>query len=399
MGAGWIRGHVLTPRPEGGLIWRPDAIVGWDDDGRLIAQQGTGGGGPLLVPGFVDVHVHLPQYRVRGRFHEKLLPWLRNHIWPEEERFAERSYREGVTREFRDGLIANGTTSAMVYGSPEADSTHAVLQDLAPLTIKGGDVLMDRNSPPALLRDRDESLQDAAAHAGDYGERYALTPRFAPTCSDELMAGCGALLASTDARLQTHLAENEDEIAWVAELHPEDRSYLAVYDRHGLLGPRSIFGHGVHLDDADLDRLAATGSWLAHCPTSNVALGSGRMPLERVARRGVRWALATDVGAGPDLSMLDVMHTFMEVHAEHADAGPGLALTAATWFGAQALGESRARGALVPGLQADVVALEIPGGLRRGEHGLDALGRVLAEFRGRYADAVQGVWCNGERLK
>ena len=108
-------------------------------------------GGDFITPGFIDAHVHLPQYRVRGRFRDALLPWLREHIWPEEERFAERSYREAVTTEFRLGLLAAGTTSAMVYGSPEADSVHAVLRDLAPLCIRGGDVLMDRNGPPALL--------------------------------------------------------------------------------------------------------------------------------------------------------------------------------------------------------------------------------------------------------
>ncbi|MCP4871691.1 MAG: amidohydrolase family protein [Proteobacteria bacterium] len=397
--AGWIRGHVLTPRPHGGIHFERDSLLGWDDDGRLIAQQGTGGDGPLLIPGLIDAHVHLPQYRVRGRFSEALLPWLRNHIWPEEERFAEFEYRQGVTSEFRAGLIANGTTSAMVYGSPEADSTHAVLRDLAPLTIKGGDVLMDRNSPDGLLRDRAASLVDAAAHVQEYGERYALTPRFAPTCTEELMAGCGELLAAGQVRMQTHLAENLDEVAWVAELHPDDRSYLAVYDRLGLLGPRSVFGHCIHLDDADLACMAETGSWIAHCPTSNIALGSGRMPIERVMRAGVNWALATDVGAGPDLSMLDVMRAFCEVHAEHADAGPGLALAGATWLGAQAIGESRARGALVPGKQADIVALEIPGGLGRGEHGLDALARILTTFEGRYEEAVLEVVAGGARLK
>lgn len=397
--AGWIRGHVLTPRPHGGIHFERDSLLGWNDDGRLIAQQGSGGDGPLLIPGLIDAHVHLPQYRVRGCFSEALLPWLRNHIWPEEERFAEFEYRQGVTAEFLAGLIAAGTTSALVYGSPEADSAHAVLRDLAPLCVKGGDVLMDRNSPQGLLRERVDSIADAQAHVTKYGQRYALTPRFAPTCTEALMAACGTLLAGGEARLQTHLAENLDEVAWVAELHPNDRSYLGVYDRFGLLGPRSVFGHCIHLDEVDLARMAETGSWIAHCPTSNIALGSGRMPLERVVRAGVNWALGTDVGAGPDLSMLDVMRAFCEVHAGHADAGAGLALAGATWFGAQAMGESRARGALIPGLQADVVALVIPGGLRRGEHGLDALARILVEFEGRYEDAVDAVYVNGEALK
>ena len=122
-----LRGHVLSPHPEGGLFFQRDSGLAWDSQGVLTSPTGSGGGHELLVPGLVDVHVHLPQLRVRGRFQEKLLPWLRNHIWPEEERFAERSYRAEVTREFREGLLAAGTTSAMVYGSPEGSSAFAVL--------------------------------------------------------------------------------------------------------------------------------------------------------------------------------------------------------------------------------------------------------------------------------
>ena len=395
--AGWVRGHLLTPLPTGGTKFVRSSMLGWDDDGSLVAQQGSGRDGPLLIPGLIDAHVHLPQYRVRGRFHEQLLPWLKRYIWPEEERFAERSYRAAVTSEFLAGMISAGTTSAMVYGSPEEHSTHAVLEDLAPLYTVGGDVLMDRNGPAALLRWTGQAIEDARGHAREYGDRYALTPRFVPTCTAELLAGCGEILAQSSARMQTHLAENLDECAWVAELHPEARSYLDVYARAGLLGLRSVFGHCVHLDDEDLALLAASGSWVAHCPTSNVALGSGRMELERLRRAGVRWALGTDVGAGPDLSMLDVMRCFLEVHEGHAEVSPAQALRGATLSAAEAIG-APARGALVPGWRADIVALEIPGGLRRGEGGEEALARILTEFEGRYAEAVQRVWIGGEPL-
>ncbi len=395
---GWVRGHVLTPLPTGGVRFERDSLLGWDDDGRLVAQQGTGGGGPLLIPGLIDCHVHLPQYRVRGRFHEQLLPWLKTHIWPEEERFAERSYRAEVTDEFREGLLAGGTTAAMVYGSPEEDSTHAVLEDLAPLYTVGGDVLMDRNGPASLLRPTADALEGARDHAARFGGRYAITPRFVPTCTEELMTGCGEILSGGAARLQTHLAENPDECAWVADLHPEARSYLDVYARAGLLSERSVFGHCIHLDDEDLRQLAASGAWVAHCPTSNVALGSGRMPLERLRRFGVRWALATDVGAGPDTSMLDVMRCFLEVHQGQAEVRPTHALRGATLDAASAMGAPR-RGALVPGWEADVVALEVPGGLRRSESGEDALARVLTEFEGRYEEAVRTVWIGGQVVR
>jgi len=396
--SGGIAGHVLSPGRDS-LRWERDSGLSWAN-GRL--QRGIGDDRSvhdcLLIPGLVDAHIHLPQLRVRGRFQDALLPWLRAHIWPEEERFIDRAYREAVTDEFRQGLLDRGTTSAAVYGAPMADSAHAVLQDLAPLTIRGGDVLMDQNSPEGLVRDTEGAIAETAALAAQYGDRYAVTPRFAPTCSMELMAGVGAIARSSGCFVQTHLAENLDECDWVAELFPDARSYTDVYDQAGLLGPRTLLGHCIHLDDDDLAVLAARGAWAVHCPTSNVALSSGRMPLERLQGAGVALALATDVGAGPDLSMLDVVRSATEVHRGIVDVSPTDALSLATRAGARALGEPD-RGWLVDRAIADVVALRIPGGLRRGEDGDAALARVLAEFEGRYSEAVAGVWLAGERLR
>lgn len=372
-----------------------DQRVSWEA-GR-ITDIASESGEYLLIPGLVDAHVHLPQHRVRGRFQEALLPWLREHIWPEEMRFAERDYREGCTAEFRSGLIAAGTTSAMVYGSPLGDSAYAVLEDLAPLCIKGGDVLMDRNGPDEVLRSPEAAMAESEAHLGTFGERYAITPRFVPTCSSELMTACGELLARSDARMQTHLSENLDEVAWVRDLHPEAASYTAVYAAHGLLGPRSIFGHCIHLADDELAMLAESGSWVAHCPTSNVALGSGRMPLERIRAAGIPVALATDVGAGPELSMLHVMATCLAVHRGVVDLAPTEALELATLAGSRAIGEAQ-RGAVTNGWWADVVALRIPGGLRRSDDGDSVLARIFDEFEDRWDDAIAGVVASGIRL-
>jgi guanine deaminase len=399
-----LRGAVLSPLAAGGDSFVPDGVVSFaqgvlvDTPGEPEIVGDLGRDGLLLVPGFVDVHIHLPQFRVRGQFQDALLPWLRGSIWPEEARFADRAYRASVAAEFRDALLAAGTTAAVVYGSPHEASAETVLRDLAPLTVRGGDVLMDRNSPEALARSTDEALRGAAALAGRWGDRYALTPRFVPTCTPELLRGLGGIAASTGAFVQSHVAENLDEVAWVAALHPEARSYLDVYERAGLLGPRCILGHGIHLDEDDLDRLVATGTWIAHCPTSNVALGSGRMPYGRMARRGVSIALATDVGAGPDVSMLDVMACFLAVQRDDPAVDPLLALRLATLSGARAMGEGERRGTLEPGRAADVVGLRIPGGLERGESGREVLARVLATFAGRWADAMAGVWIAGERV-
>ena len=402
---GTVGGAILTPLAAGGHRFEPDGELSFsggllvDEVGEAEAIDGLDGDGILLVPGFVDVHIHLPQYRVRGQFQDALLPWLRESIWPEEARFAEESYRRAVSAEFRDGLIAAGTTAAVVYGSPHEESAFSVLEDLAPLTIRGGDVLMDRNSPGALARTTEQALAGAGSEAARWGDRYALTPRFVPTCTPELLKGLGAIAAREPVFVQSHVAENLDEVAWVAELHPEARSYLDVYDQSGLLGPRTILGHGIHLDDRDLSRLVATGTWIAHCPTSNVALGSGRMPYGRMAAAGVSMALATDVGAGPQVSMLDVMRCFLDVQREEPGVGPLLALTLATRDGARAMGEGSRRGTLERGRAADVVALRIPGGLRRAETGAEALLRILETFAQRWEDAIAAVWIGGQRVR
>jgi guanine deaminase len=397
--SGQLSGHILTPIPGGETAFYPDSKVVWDEQGRIQKVEEGEGSKYLIIPGLVDAHVHLPQYRVRGLFQDALLPWLRQHIWPEEERFEDKVYASQVTEEFRRALVDVGTTSAMVYGAPGANSAEFLLEGLQPLCIKGGDVLMDRNGPAELLRSASESLADIHRAAQRWGGRYVLTPRFVPTCSSELMDGCGAIAVSMGLSVQTHLAENIDEVDWVRELHPEHRSYAATYDAFGLLGPRSVLGHCIHLDNEDLELLRARGSFVAHCPTSNEALGSGRMPLERLQAAGIPIALATDVGAGPDLSLLDVIRCCLEVHSGIVDVSPGDALRMATLSGACALGEGGQRGAIKPGYAADLVALQVPEGMRKGESGEDAFFRVLQEFEGRYEDAVVGVWIAGERVK
>jgi guanine deaminase len=391
-----LSGHILTPLGDGGSGFFRDARLSWDAQGQIEGLSEGEGSEHLIIPGLVDAHVHLPQYRARGQFKGALLPWLREHIWPEEARFGETDYAAAVTAEFRAALLCAGTTSALVYGAPDAASAARVLDELSPLCIKGGDVLMDRNSPAALLRSSEAALDAANDAVGRWGQRYFLTPRFAPTCSSELMAGCGELLGRTAAGLQTHLAENLDEVAWVREVHPAHRSYAATYDAFGLLGPRTVLGHCIHLDDEDLKLLAARRSWVAHCPTSNVALGSGRMPLERIRAAGIPVALATDVGAGPDLSMLDVLRSCLEIHCGFIELSPGEVLAMGTLGSASAMGEGSRRGTLLSGRSADAVALRIPGGLGRGEDGESALLRLLQEFEGRYEEAVVAVWIGGD---
>ncbi len=398
----FFRGPVFSPGHTGPARLRRDAGVAWDGDG--VIQSAPSGGEEihlsepvLMIPGLVDAHVHLPQMRVRGSFQDALLPWLREHIWPEEARCADPDHLLAVAAEFRDGLLRAGTTAALVWGSPHEESAAVVLDGLHPLFVRGGDVLMDRLGPDALLRPTGAALQSAERALTRWGDRYVLTPRFAPSCTDELLRGCGAF-AQRGARVQTHLSENLDELAWVQDLFPGEGSYTDIYDRRGLLGPKTVLAHAIHLTDAEITTLRARGTWIAHCPTSNVALGSGRMPLERLRAAGLPIVLATDVGAGPSLSMLDVIDVALEVHGGILDLSPGEALAMATRDSARAMGEGARRGRLAPGFQADLVALRLPGGLRRGESGDAAFLRILDTFRGRWEEAVLGVWMGGREV-
>jgi guanine deaminase len=392
-----LHAPVLSPGRRGPARLHCDHELAWDPGGPLRAPEPgdapiTLGEPVLLIPGLVDVHVHLPQVRVRGQFQDALLPWLREHIWPEEARCADSTYLSALGAEFRDGLLRAGTTAALVWGSPHEESAATVLDGLDPLRVAGGDVLMDREGPQALLRPAERCLDGAERGLRRWGRRYILTPRFAPSCTEPLLRGCGSL-TRRGARLQTHLSENRDEIAWVRSLFPEDPSYTAVYERAGLLGPGTVVAHAIHLGDDELRTLAAHGCAVAHCPTSNVALSSGRMPLERLQAAGLRVALATDVGAGPSLSMLDVLDAALSVHGGFLDLSPGAALALATREGAAVL--ELPTGILRPGRPADIVALRLPGGLRRGEGGDRALLRILDDFRGRWEDAVAAVWIDG----
>lgn len=400
---GSLRAHILTPLQQGGTRFVRDGLLSWDVDGRLTPFGATAGpsldlgrGDHLVVPGFVDAHVHLPQYRVRGRFQQALLPWLREHIWPEEARCADLAYLRAVALEFRDACLRSGTTTALIWGSPHAHSASVVLDELGPLRALGGDVLMDRNGPKELLRSVQHGLADAEAHAVRWGARYAVTPRFPPSNEERTLVGAGRIQARHGTLLQSHLAENHDEVLWVRALFPRASSYTGVFDDAGCLGPKTVLAHAIHLDDHDVGRIAATGTWIAHCPTSNVALGSGRMPLERWLDQGVRVALGSDVGAGPALSLLDVIACGRRIHRGHADLAPSRWLGLATLDGACALGVDADCGSLEPGKDCDAVILRLPGPLPRGATGDDAFALVLDAFDGRWDDAVAGVLRRGQ---
>jgi guanine deaminase len=363
--------------------------------------------GGLLVPGFIDTHVHFPQIRAIGGLGMPLLDWLERCALPEESRLADQAYAREVAGEFFDGLIASGTTSALVFGShfaPAMDELFAAA-DRRGLNITSGLVLSDRILRPDLLQSPGTALADSsdliARWHGRGRLRYAVTPRFSLSASDKMLEVCGQLLGQ-DVWFTSHVNENVAEIATVAGLFPGARHYLDTYRRYGLVTERSVFAHNVHPDDAELAVLAEHGASVSHCPTSNCALGSGLFPLRRHIEHGVRVALGSDVGAGAGLFL---PKEALQAYFIQQLLGPnGFALTPAhllylaTRAGARALGLDNRIGDFAVGKDFDAVWLRPPAGstlavnLKHACDASDALARIFA--LATPAD-VADVWIRG----
>lgn len=364
----------------------------------------------LLLPGLVDTHVHFPQLRVIGALGMELLEWLARCALPEEARFADAGYARAVAREFVAALADAGTTTALVFGAHFAPAVDALFEAATArgLRITSGLVVGDRQLRPELRttaqRAYDEGLALAGRWHGTGRNRYAVTPRFSGSSTDGLLASCAALHADVKGSWFTsHLNENLAEIDQVRGMF--GCGYLDSYDRHGLVGRRSVFAHNVHPADAELERLAASGASVAHCPTSNAALGSGLFPFGRHLAHGVGVALGSDVGAGPGFSLFkEALQAYFVQRLRGADGVPLAAahlLYLATKAGADALGLGGQVGDLSQGKQFDAVWLSPPAGtalhfgLTRAENPDDALGKVFA--LATPAD-VREVWVAGTRV-
>ena len=281
------------------IDYLPDGSALYDYSGRLV------------MPGFIDTHTHYPQTEMIASHGLQLLDWLQQYTFPTEEKFAERDHADRIAEFFCEQMLANGTTTSAVFATVHPQSVDAIFEQAQQrdLCLIAGKVMMDRNAPPALCDSVESSYRDSSELIRRWHLQgrnlYAVTPRFAPCSSPEQLEVCAQLLSENPGLyLQSHVAENRDEVDWVARLFPDSRSYLDVYDSHGLLGPRSIYGHCIHLDQQDRERMAASGAAIAFCPTSNLFLGSGLFNLEDASRQDIRLGLATDIGAGTSFSML-----------------------------------------------------------------------------------------------
>ena len=376
-----IRGDLLdfTAAPAWGgtamqgVRWRPDHWLLVDEGriaGALPAAQAPGDDwqrvdhrGRLVMPGFIDTHVHCPQLDVIASYGAGLLDWLETYTFPAERRFADPAVAQAGAALFLDALLAHGTTTAVVFPTVHKVSAEALFEAAAArgMRIVAGKVLMDRHAPDGLRDDVEGAERDCEDLIRRFHGRgrnaYAVTVRFAATSTREQLAMAGRLLQRHEGvYMQTHVAENTDEVKWIAELFPEARSYLDVYARHGLLNERAVLAHGIWLDAQDRQRLADTGAQIAFCPTSNLFLGSGLFDWQAAVDSGHRVSLASDVGGGTSLSMT---RTLAEAYKVQMLRGTRLsawtALHTATRGAAEALGLAHEIGHFDEGATADLV--------------------------------------------
>ncbi len=370
---------MLAPDPEVRRVeLLEDALVRIDGDGVIESvapapsdcQVPETWPGAVLVPGFVDVHLHFPQTRVIGSASGPLLPWLQASVFPEESRFVDVDYAAAVAEEFCDALVAQGTTCAAIYSSSHASATEVLFATLARRGLRAhtGLTLMDRNAPAAVLHSTGDALAASAEllerwHGHDRGRlQVSIIPRFAISCTPELMRAAADFARKHELLIQSHISENLDEIASTLALFPGARDYLDVYESFGLVGARTIFAHCIHLSEHEWARFVAQDVAVAHCPDSNFFLGSGAMGLRAALERGVRVGLGTDVGAGRTFSLRRVAASAYDAALLHAaPVGPQELLWLATRGGARALGHERL-GCLAPGFEADLVAIDAGGG-------------------------------------
>lgn len=320
----------------------------------------------LLMPGFIDTHIHFPQAQVIASWGAQLLDWLNTYTFPEETRFADPAHAADIASSLFDLLIGHGTTSAVAFCSVHPTSVDAFFTEAAQRNMRmiGGKVMMDRNAPDGVLDTAHSSYDDSKALIakwhGKGRAQYAITPRFAITSTPAQLDMAGALVAEhPDCYVQTHLSENHDEIAYTGQLYPDAPDYLGVYEAHGLLTPRTLLGHSIHLTPREIDVLSGTGAKPVFCPTSNLFLGSGLFDDAGLRGRGICNAIATDVGAGTSYSMLQTLNEGYKVlQLQGQKLHPLRAFHWITRGNALALGLEDRIGTLAPGTEADIVVLD-----------------------------------------
>ncbi|MEO1112084.1 MAG: guanine deaminase [Pseudomonadota bacterium] len=320
----------------------------------------------LILPGFIDTHIHFPQAQVIASWADQLLDWLNDYTFPAEQKFADKAHADRIAKHFYDALIGHGTTTAVAYCSSHPNSVEAYFEEAERrgMMMLGGKTMMDRNAPPELCDTAQDSYDDSKRLLAKWHEkgraRYVITPRFAITSTPAQLEAAGSLLKEhPGCHLQTHINENHNEIAFTRELYPDAAHYLGVYESFDLLGPKTLLGHCIHMTGHELQVMRETGAVAVFCPTSNLFLGSGLFDKSGLESAGIRTAIATDVGGGTNYSMLrtlDEGYKILQLQRQRMHP-----LTSFYWItlgNAQALSLADRIGTLDPGTDADLVVLD-----------------------------------------
>ncbi|HEX3070878.1 MAG TPA: guanine deaminase [Thermoanaerobaculia bacterium] len=344
-------------------------IVGigdWRDVPRQSSSLTQLGRDIVIAPGFVDTHLHAPQLEMIGSYGGDLLEWLNRYTFPTEAKFKDPKHAAMVARVFFDELLRNGTLCALIFSTIHEEATDIFFAEAERRGFRAiiGKTMMDRNAPDSLLESPRNSYEQSRSLLQKWHKRgllrYAITPRFAPTSTPELLEAAGQLKAEfPDAYVHSHISENRNEVQWVHDLFPE-AEYADVYDRYGLLDERTVLAHGVYLSEEELELLARRGSRIAHCPNSNLFLGSGLFRLHHTLEAGVAVGLGTDIGAGTTPSMFTTMADAYKVQqVQGVSLSPIQLWYLATLGGARALSLGDESGSLEPGKSADFVMLDL----------------------------------------
>ena len=383
-----LRGAIYSPiadpflnSPEACVVYESDGLI-WIRDGRIAAIGDYSAlskqlpadietrhyPDAILLPGFVDAHIHYPQVEIIGAYGTQLLEWLNKYTFPAEAKFNDPTHAARIAAFFIAELQRNGTTAASVFCTSAPGSVDAIFQAAQAdnMLILAGKMMMDSHAPANILDTAQSSYDDSKALIERWHKRgrclYTVTPRFALTSSPQQLELAGALMREhADVRLQSHISENRAEVARAAELYPERANYTDIYDHYGLLDERAIYGHAIHLSEGELRRFHETGAKIAHCPTSNFFIGSGLFDIAktRAAARPIKVGLGTDVGGGTSFSMLQTMsEAYKMAQLRGISVSAAQCYYLATLGSAQALGIDDQVGKLQPGCAADIAVLD-----------------------------------------
>jgi guanine deaminase len=403
---------------------RHDSAGGVVIDAGLIVATGSGAalraahpdaavtdyGDALISAGFVDAHMHYPQTPIIASWGKQLIDWLNTYTFPQEMRLADTDYARQVADTTLDLALAHGTTTLTSFCTIHPGSVDAWFEGAAArgMAVVGGKTCMDRNAPDG-LRDTVQSAYDDSKALLDrwHGKgraTYAITPRFSPTSTPDQLAALGALWAERpEVLMQTHLSEQLPEIAWVRDLFPQSRDYLDTYEAFGLLGPKGLYGHAIHLEPREIDRLAEVDAAVVHCPTSNTFIGSGLFDMAGLATRGLRIGLATDTGGGSNFSMLRTMAAAYEIgQLRGTPLHPAQLMWLATEGSARSLHMGGQIGHLGVGSAADITVLDLsstPAIAQRAAQATDIWEALFPTIMMGDDRAVRDVWVGGVRAR